>query len=79
VLYDAGVDPHVDDELGLLDLTDDGLMARDTMVLDKCMMKGVPVCSVIGGGYHRDLATLSRRHSIVHRAATDVWVSKLAR
>ena len=77
VLYDAGVDPHVDDDLGKLNLTDEGLFARDLTVLDCCVSRGVPVCSVIGGGYHRDLETLSRRHSIVHRAATKVFNARL--
>ena len=73
VLYDAGVDPHVDDDLGKLDLTDSGLYQRDFYVLSTCVAKGIPVCSVIGGGYHKDLEVISYRHSIVHRAATDVW------
>ena len=77
VIYDAGVDPHVDDDLGKLDLTDEGLFARDLAVLDCCVSQGVPVCSVIGGGYHRDLDILSRRHSIVHRAASQVFNARL--
>ena len=32
VIYDAGVDPHVDDALGRLALTDDGLRRRDLLV-----------------------------------------------
>jgi len=77
VIYDAGVDPHVEDDLGKLNLTDEGLYERDLTVLDCCVSRGVPVCSVIGGGYHRDLEILSRRHSIVHRAATEVFNKRL--
>ena len=32
VIYDAGIDPHVDDALGRLALTDDGLRRRDLLV-----------------------------------------------
>ena len=32
VLYDAGVDPHHDDKLGRLKLTDNGLMRREMQV-----------------------------------------------
>lgn len=32
VLYDAGVDPHEDDALGRLSLTDDGLRRRELLV-----------------------------------------------
>ncbi|XP_075892597.1 uncharacterized protein SYNPCC7002_A1628 [Nelusetta ayraudi] len=73
VLYDAGVDPHWEDELGRLRLTDQGLYQRDLYVLKTVVSRGVPVATVIGGGYSRDLDKLASRHSIVHRAATQVW------
>ncbi len=72
VLYDAGVDPHADDKLGRLRLTDDGLTARDRMVIRACRAHGVPIACVIGGGYHADHALLARRHATVHRAAAEV-------
>lgn len=31
-LYDAGVDPHKDDALGRLSLSDSGLLHRETLV-----------------------------------------------
>ncbi|KAM3874723.1 uncharacterized protein SYNPCC7002_A1628-like [Diretmus argenteus] len=70
VLYDAGVDPHRDDELGRLRLTDQGLYQRDLYVMKTVVARGVPVATVIGGGYSRDVDQLAIRHSIVHRAAT---------
>jgi len=73
VLYDAGVDPHQDDELGKLSLTDDGLFKRDYFVLDTAIRLGIPVATVIGGGYSADLEKLSLRHTIIHRAASAVW------
>ena len=72
VLYDAGVDPHVDDKLGRLALTDAGLAARDRYVLETCRADGVPVACVIGGGYHDDLRVLAERHTILHRVAGEV-------
>lgn len=73
VLYDAGVDPHWEDELGRLRLTDQGLYQRDLFVLKTVVSRGVPVAAVIGGGYSRDIDRLAVRHSIVHRAAAQVW------
>ncbi|XP_004560663.1 uncharacterized protein SYNPCC7002_A1628 isoform X2 [Maylandia zebra] len=73
VLYDAGVDPHWEDELGRLRLTDQGLYQRDLFVLKTVVKRGVPIAAVIGGGYSRDIDKLALRHSIVHRAATQVW------
>lgn len=55
VLYDAGVDPHRDDALGKLALTDAGLLRRDRYVLEECVRRGVPVATVIGGGYSKDM------------------------
>ncbi|KAM9359391.1 uncharacterized protein ABDE67_002509 [Symphorus nematophorus] len=73
VLYDAGVDPHREDELGRLRLTDRGLYQRDLYVMKTVVSRGVPVATVIGGGYSKDIDKLALRHSIVHRAATQVW------
>ncbi|XP_063217477.1 uncharacterized protein SYNPCC7002_A1628-like isoform X2 [Bacillus rossius redtenbacheri] len=76
VLYDAGVDPHKDDELGKFELTDKGLFERDFYVIDEVVRRGVPCACVIGGGYSRDISVLGNRHTIVHRAATKVWTQR---
>ncbi|MEN9224354.1 MAG: histone deacetylase [Thermostichus sp. DRC_bins_24] len=73
VLYDAGVDPHQEDLLGKLALSDQGLFRRDMQVLDTCLKQGYPVACVIGGGYGKDLTSLVYRHSLLHRAASDVY------
>ncbi len=70
VFFNAGVDPHAEDRLGRLSLSDAGLMARDRAVIGFCREAGVPVACVLGGGYSRDIDALARRHSIVHRAAS---------
>ena len=72
VLYDAGVDPHGNDALGKLALTDEGLYRRDRYVLEQCTRRGHPVACVIGGGYAKDTWSLARRHCLVHQAASDV-------
>lgn len=73
VLYDAGVDVHRDDALGLLSLSDAGLAARDRAVLDHCLGRDIPVCAVIGGGYDRDPAAVARRHATLHVSAAEAW------
>jgi acetoin utilization deacetylase AcuC-like enzyme len=72
VFYNAGVDPHADDRLGRLALSDDGLARRDAYVLETCVGAGVPVAGVIGGGYDPDIDKLARRHAILHRTADAV-------
>jgi acetoin utilization deacetylase AcuC-like enzyme len=73
VLYDAGVDPHINDRLGKLALTDHGIFDRDLQVLDTCISQGYPVACVIGGGYAEDLNGLVYRHSLLHRAASKIY------
>ncbi|NET62158.1 MAG: histone deacetylase [Symploca sp. SIO2E6] len=73
VLYDAGVDPHISDRLGKLALTDTGIYRREMQVLSTCVAAGYPVASVIGGGYAYDLDSLVYRHSLLHRAANEVY------
>jgi len=70
VFYNAGVDPHGDDHLGRLALTDGGLRARDDLILRECLKRNVAVAGVIGGGYGDDIDTLARRHAILHETAT---------
>ena len=73
VLYDAGVDPHAGDRLGKLALTDTGIFRREMQVLSTCVAAGFPVACVIGGGYADDLDSLVYRHSLLHRAASNVY------
>jgi acetoin utilization deacetylase AcuC-like enzyme len=65
VFYNAGVDPHRDDKLGRLSLTDDGLYGRDRFVVEETRRRGIPLVAVIGGGYSPDVDALARRHAIV--------------
>ena len=70
VLYNAGVDPHRQDRLGRLCLSSTGLLNRDRLVLDACLRRGIPVATVLGGGYD-GLDALVERHSRVFRAASE--------
>ena len=73
VFYNAGVDPHREDRLGRLALTDVGLARRDRTVIETVRRAGVPLATVLGGGYGDDVETLARRHLGVFRAAAAVW------
>lgn len=69
VLYDAGVDVWEQDTLGKLNISWQGLEKRDALVLKTCQNKGVPVATVIGGGYDKDHLRLAKRHAIVVKQA----------
>lgn len=69
VFYNAGVDPHTDDRLGRLALSDEGLAARDAMVISHFRERAIPLCGVIGGGYSRDVDAVAARHAILFKTA----------
>jgi acetoin utilization deacetylase AcuC-like enzyme len=73
VLYDAGADVHGRDRLGKLALTNTGWYERDRYVLATCVAAGYPVACVIGGGYDKNMPDLVYRHSLLHRAAAEVY------
>lgn len=69
VFYNAGVDPHRDDRLGRLALTNDGIAARDRRVIERVRQWGLPLAGVIGGGYATDVNALAERHALLHQSA----------
>ena len=69
VIYDAGVDIHQDDDLGLLHISTTGVYQRDLTVFSACKSANIPVAAVIGGGYQRNIEALSQVHLQLFRAA----------
>ena len=63
VLFQAGVDVHADDKLGRLALTDAGIAARDRLVAVRTRGLGIPLASVMGGGYGSDVLAVATRHA----------------
>ncbi|MEL6237857.1 MAG: histone deacetylase [Pseudomonadota bacterium] len=63
VFYQAGVDPHVNDKLGRLALSDEGLIARDRYVVAQARTRGLPIASALGGGYGDDQREVAARHA----------------
>ncbi|HET6466986.1 MAG TPA: histone deacetylase [Geminicoccaceae bacterium] len=72
VFYNAGVDPHGEDRLGRLSLTDAGLEARERLVVESCRGRALPLACVIGGGYAESLDLVAQRHAILHRVILDL-------
>jgi acetoin utilization deacetylase AcuC-like enzyme len=73
VFYDAGVDVHQDDRLGYVNLTDQGILERDSYVIETCVNLKLPTACVIGGGYDRQEEKVAWRHSLLHQAANQIW------
>ncbi|KQU59177.1 histone deacetylase [Sphingomonas sp. Leaf339] len=62
ILYQAGVDPFVDDRLGRLGLTLEGLARRERLMARLAIERGLPLASTVGGGYGDDVMAIARRH-----------------
>ncbi|MDP5189317.1 histone deacetylase, partial [Rheinheimera baltica] len=78
VLYDAGVDIHQRDELGLLSISTAALYQRDLLVLQCCVDNAIPVAAVIGGGYQRNVDALVQLHLQLFKAAFTLCGSHFA-
>jgi len=68
VCYLAGADPFEGDRLGGLRLTKPGLAERDRLVIEAARGAGVPVATVLAGGYAADVTDTVDIHEATIRA-----------
>tara|TARA_Y100001970_G_scaffold235076_1_gene293838 strand:- start:192 stop:1097 length:906 start_codon:yes stop_codon:yes gene_type:complete len=71
VFYIAGVDIHLDDRLGKLKISEQGINQRDDMVIKNFFDKRVPICGVLGGGYNKDFKKLIELHASLHKTCSE--------
>jgi acetoin utilization deacetylase AcuC-like enzyme len=70
IQYVAGADPFEGDQLGGLNVTREGLRARDRMVMEWARRAGAPVVVTLAGGYAEDTAdTVAIHCATVEEAA----------
>ncbi len=74
VFYDAGVDVHSNDDLGNLNLTDNGIKKRDEIVCEYFKEKKIPLCTVIGGGYSKNRQELASRHFSIFETVSKTYL-----
>jgi acetoin utilization deacetylase AcuC-like enzyme len=53
--YLAGADPYIGDRLGRLSITKAGLIERDRIVIQSCLLAGIPLAISMAGGYGVDI------------------------
>lgn len=73
VIYVAGADPYVFDQLGNLELSIEGLRRRDAMVLGWAFDNKMPVATVLAGGYAEDPADTVEIHCNTARVMHDLF------
>ncbi|MBB6238701.1 acetoin utilization deacetylase AcuC-like enzyme [Pedobacter sp. AK013] len=74
VFYLSGVDVLFTDKLGKLALSKAGCKERDSMVLQACKNKNLPVQVSMGGGYSADIRDIVDAHCNTYRLAFDLFV-----
>jgi acetoin utilization deacetylase AcuC-like enzyme len=73
VIYLAGADPHEGDRLGRLNLSFDGLEARDRRVFDWAWSKRIPLAFSMAGGYGREMADTVQAQVNTYGVAYAYW------
>jgi acetoin utilization deacetylase AcuC-like enzyme len=73
VIYLAGADPHEGDRLGRLNLSFDGLEARDRRVFDWAWSKRIPLAFSMAGGYGNEMADTVQAQVNTYRVAYAYW------
>ena len=73
IFYLSGADPYERDKLGRLALTMRGLRERDEFVLRACRDAGVPVVTVMSGGYAKEIGETVEIHCNTIRAVRSVF------
>jgi acetoin utilization deacetylase AcuC-like enzyme len=77
VFYQSGVDGLVQDRLGRLALTHQGLEERDRRVLGFCRQERIPVVITLGGGYASPIELTVEAHRTTFRTAADLFARPL--
>lgn len=73
MIYLAGADPFEGDRLGRLNLSYDGLEARDRRVFDWCWQRRIPLAFAMAGGYGVKIDETVQVQFNTYRVALDYW------
>ena len=73
IWYLAGADPYLEDQLGGLALTINGLMERDRKVIRAAKTRGIPIAITFAGGYARRVEDTVQIHVNTILAAREAF------
>jgi acetoin utilization deacetylase AcuC-like enzyme len=63
VFLQAGVDVLAQDRFGRMNLSKEGVAARDSLVYGLCFENGVPLVYTMGGGYQQEVGNIVEAHA----------------
>lgn len=72
VFYQSGVDALASDKLGKLNVSPEGMAARDRAVFGWVRARRVPVVVTMGGGYSNPIALTVAAHAATYRTAAEL-------
>lgn len=75
IFYQMGVDPLKEDVLGKLNVTHEGLIQRDRLVLKYCYQNKIPVSLALGGGYAKPIEASVIAYANTYRVVKEIYVS----
>jgi acetoin utilization deacetylase AcuC-like enzyme len=78
VMHVSGADPYMEDQLGGLLLTMDGLARRDRLIYTLAHDRGVPVAVTLAGGYSFNLMDTVAIHVNTAKVAAEVFSARTA-
>ena len=73
IFYQTGVDPLKEDKLGKMNLTFEGLIQRDRMVLEYARDHKIPISLALGGGYAQPIELTVMAYANTYRVAKEVF------
>jgi acetoin utilization deacetylase AcuC-like enzyme len=78
VMYVSGADAFMEDQLGGLLVTFDGLARRDRLVFETAHKRGIPVCTVLAGGYAFNPHDTVMIHANTAKVGAEVFATQSA-
>eukprot|EP00455_Lapot_gusevi_P047795 TRINITY_DN651_c0_g1_i11.p1 TRINITY_DN651_c0_g1~~TRINITY_DN651_c0_g1_i11.p1 ORF type:complete len:134 (-),score=9.14 TRINITY_DN651_c0_g1_i11:161-562(-) len=56
IVYNAGTDCLIGDPLGVMDISAEGIVARDELVMELALTRRIPILYLLSGGYQKSNA-----------------------
>ena len=73
IFYQMGVDPLKEDRLGTLALSFEGLIERDSIVLNYAQRNKIPISLALGGGYAQPIELTVEAYANTYRVAKRIY------
>lgn len=77
IFYQTGVDPLKEDLYGKMDLTLEGLIQRDSIILQYAFDNHIPISLALGGGYAKPIELSVNAYANTYRVAKNIWKPNL--